>query len=482
MNYPMIRNIIAKIVCVEAAFMLPALLISAFNGERASVLGFALTMALSLAMALPFALKKLKSKSFHAREGLVSVGLAWIIVSLFGALPFCISGAIPNFIDCFFETVSGFTTTGSTILSDVEALPMGMLYWRSFTHWLGGMGVLVFVMALGSLTEKDGGESMHLLRAESPGVKITKLVPRMKRSAEILYGIYIVMTIIQVIFMLLGKVPLFDAVTITFGTAGTGGFAIKNDSMASYSPYIQWVVTVFMLLFSVNFNMYFLLLLRQVRKVLRDEELRTFVFIVLAAVVIIMIDTVGAFESFGQALRHVSFAVASIISTSGFVTVDFDQWPQISRSVLVLLMFIGACAGSTGGGSKVVRVIILFRSAKRAIYKAFHPRGVKLVYLDGQVLEEETVNSVSGYYLIYFITLAVSTLLITVDGFSMETNFTAAITCLNNVGPGMDAVGATMNFGGFSWFSKLILSFAMLIGRLEIYPILVLFCPGVWKK
>ena len=482
MNYPMIRGIIAKIVCVEAAFMLPALLISAFCGERASTLGFAVTMALVLIAGLPLALKRTPKKSFHAREGLVTVGLAWIIVSVLGALPFCISGAIPNYVDAFFETVSGFTTTGSTILSDVEALPKGMLYWRSFTHWLGGMGVLVFVMALGPLTEKDGGESMHLLRAESPGIKITKLVPRMRRSAGILYGIYIALTLVQIVFMLFGRIPLFDAVTITFGTAGTGGFAVKNDSMASYSPYIQWVVTVFMLLFSVNFNIYFLLLLRQVRRALGDEELRWFGIIIAAAVAVIMLDTAGYFASFGESLRHVAFTVASIISTSGFVTVDFDRWPQVSRTVLVLLMFIGACAGSTGGGSKVVRVIILFRTAKRAVYRAFHPRGVKMVYLSGQVLEEDTVSSVGAYYLIYFLTIAAATLLVTVDGFSMETNFTAVVTCINNVGPGMDAVGAVQNFGGFSAFSKIILSITMLIGRLEIYPILVLFFPAVWKK
>lgn len=482
MNYRMIINIIAKIVCVEAVFMLPALLISLFAGESTSALAFAVVMAIMLAISLPFFFKKTPRADFHAREGLVTVGLAWIIVSLLGALPFCISGAIPNYIDCVFETVSGFTTTGSTILSDIEALPMGMLYWRSFTHWLGGMGVLVFMMALSPLTEKDGGESIHLLRAESPGINITKLVPRMKRSAAILYAIYIGLTLIQVVFMLFGRVPLFDAVTITFGTAGTGGFAIKNDSLASYSPYVQWVVTIFMLLFSVNFNIYFLLLLRQFGKVLKDEELRAFLIIVLAAIAIIMIDTLGYFTSFGESLRHVAFQVASIISTSGFCTVDFDQWPQISRTLLVLLMFIGACAGSTGGGSKVVRVVVLLKTAKRAVYKAFHPRAVKMVYLGGEIIDEDTVSAVSNYYLLYFLTIAAATMLVTVDGFSMETNFTAAVTCVNNVGPGMDGVGAVMNFGGFSWFSKIVLSISMLIGRLEIYPILVLALPKLWKK
>ncbi len=482
MNYRMIINIIAKIAVVEAVFMLPALFISIFGGESASALAFALTMAVMLAVALPIMLKKPLRRDFHAREGLVTVGLAWIVVSMLGALPFCISGAIPNYIDCVFETISGFTTTGATILSDIEVLPMGMLYWRSFTHWLGGMGVLVFMMALSPLTEKDGGEGIHLLRAESPGIKITKLVPRMKRSAGILYSIYIGLTLLQIVFMLLGKVPLFDAVTIAFGTAGTGGFAIKNDSIASYNAYTQWVVTVFMLLFSVNFNIYFLMLLRQFGKVIRDEELRWFFIIVLLSVAVIMIDTIGYFESFGDSLRHVAFQVSSIISTTGFCTVDFDRWPQISRTMIVLLMFIGACAGSTGGGSKVVRIVVLVRTAKRAVYRAFHPRAVKMVYLNGDIIEDDTVNSVSNYYLIYFLVLAVSTLLITVDGFSMETNFTAAVSCLNNVGPGMDGVGAVMNYGGYSWFSKIVLSLTMLIGRLEIYPMLVLMFPQVWKK
>ncbi len=482
MNYRMIINIIAKIVGVEAAFMLPALLISLAKGESASATAFAVTMVLMAAIALPLAVRKARRVDFHAREGLVTVGLAWIVVSLFGALPFCISGAIPNFIDCFFETVSGFTTTGATILNEIESLPMGILYWRSFTHWLGGMGVLVFVLALSPLTEKDGGEGMHLLRAESPGIKISKLVPRMKRSAGILYAIYIALTVLQVIMLLLGRVPVFDAVTIAFGTAGTGGFAIKNDSLASYSAYTQWIVTVFMLLFSVNFNIYFLILLRQFRKVLRDEELRTFAFVVVAAIVIIVLNISGYYARFGDDLRHAAFQVASIISTTGFCTVDFDQWPQISRTLLVLLMFVGACAGSTGGGSKVVRVVVLFKNARRAVYKVFHPRAVKMVYLDGEILEDETANAVSNYYLLYFISLAAATMFITVDGFSMETNFTAVVACLNNVGPGMDGVGAVMNYGAFSMFSKIVLSIVMLIGRLEIYPILALAFPQVWKK
>ena len=482
MNYRMIINIIAKILSVEALFMLPALLIAYAKGESASFTAFALVIGILLVISLPFVLIKPKRKQFFAREGLVAVGLTWIIVSLFGALPFTISGAIPGYVNAFFETVSGFTTTGATVLGDIEALPMSMLYWRSFTHWLGGMGVLVFMMALSPLTGKDSGENMHLLRAESPGIKISKLVPRMKRSAGILYAIYIFLTVLQVALLAIGKVPLFDAVTISFGTAGTGGFAIKNDSLASYSAYTQWVTTVFMFLFSLNFNIYFLLILRRFKKVFRDDELRGFFIIVLLATVMVTVNTLGQFQSFGEGLRHSAFQVVSIISTSGFCTTDFDLWPQISRTVLVVLMFIGACAGSTGGGPKVVRILVLLRNAKRAIYKAINPRSVKLVYLDGEILDEDTVTAVSNYFLLYFITLAVATFLVTVDGFSMETNFTAAVSCLSNVGPGMDAVGATMNYGGFSAFSKIVLSLTMLVGRLEIYPMLVLVFPQVWKK
>ncbi|MGN1001221.1 MAG: TrkH family potassium uptake protein [Oscillospiraceae bacterium] len=482
MNYGLIVNIIGKILGVVGVLMLPALLISAVNGESGAVLGFAVTMALTLALGLAGALHKPRRRDFFAREGLATVGLVWIVVSLLGALPFRISGAIPSYIDCVFETISGFTTTGATILNDVEALPMGLLYWRSFTHWLGGMGVLVFVLALSHLTGKDGGESIHLLRAESPGVKITKLVPRMQRSAGILYGIYIGLTVLQILLLLLDRVPLFDSVTIAFGTAGTGGFAIKNDSLASYSAYTQWVVTVFMLLFGVNFNIYFLLLLRQFRKAVKNEELRVYLGIVIAAVVILLIDLRGWYGGFGERLRTAAFQVASIISTTGFATVDFDQWPQVSRTVLVLLMFVGACAGSTGGGTKVVRVTLMVKTAYRSIYKAFHPAGVKLVHMEGEVMDEETVSSVGSYYMLYFLLLALGTLLITGDGFSMETNFTAMVACMNNVGPGMDGVGAVMNYSGFSNFSKLVLSAAMLIGRLEIYPILALFVPSMWKK
>lgn len=482
MNYSMIFNIIGKILAVESAFMVPAMIISLFCGETGSASAFALTIAAGLVIGVCLALIKPGRKDLFAREGFVAVGLAWIFVSLLGAMPFVISGSIPSFVDAFFETVSGFTTTGSTILADVEALPRGMLYWRSFTHWLGGMGVLVFVLALSPLAAKDSGESMHLLRAESPGIKISKLVPRMRNSAGILYTIYIIMTIAEIILLLLDSVPAFDAVTLSLGTAGTGGFAIKNDSLASYSAYTQWVVTIFMILFGVNFNVYFLLLIREARRAFKSQELRVYLGIIVISTAAISVNIFGYFDTLGDTVRHAAFQVASIISTTGYATTDFDLWPQLSRTILVALMVVGGCAGSTGGGAKVIRIVVMFKSAARSVHQALHPNAVRLIHMDGEVLEDETAESVNSYMSMYFLILAGATLLISVDGLSFETNFTAALACLSNIGPGMDAVGATCNFSVFSAFSKLILSVTMLIGRLEIYPILMLFMPQVWRK
>ena len=482
MNYRMIINIIGKILCVEAVFLLPPALISAFHAEWMSVLGFAVTMAALAAAGLPFALRKPRRENLYAREGFVTVGLAWLVVSAFGALPFFISRSIPNYIDCLFEVVSGFTTTGASILPNVEELPMGLLYWRSFTHWLGGMGVLVFVLALSPLTAKDSGESMHLLRAESPGVRISKLVPRMRRSATILYSIYVALTLLEILLLLLGRMPLFDSLTVSFGTAGTGGFAIKADSIASYSPYCQWVITIFMLVFSINFNVYFFLLMREWRKALHNEELCAYLLIVLASTAVIAINLAGTYATVSETVRTSAFQVASIISTTGFATADFDRWPELSRTILVALMFIGACAGSTGGGMKVVRLLTMVKSAKRSVYRAIHPNGVKLLHMDGEVLDDATADSVNAYMMIYFLIVAAATLLISVDGLGFESNFTAVASCVNNIGPGLGAVGPTMNFSVYSWFSKLVLILSMLIGRLEIYPILLLFVPSVWRK
>lgn len=482
MNYRMIFNIIGKIVCVEAFFMLPALAISLYYGENSAALGISGAIAAAAILAGPFAIENPAKKTLYAREGFITVGLTWIAVSAVGALPFLMSGAIPNYIDCLFETVSGFTTTGASILSDVEALPFGLLYWRSFTHWLGGMGVLVFVLALSPLTTKDSGESMHLLRAESPGIRITKLVPRMRRSATILYTIYIVLTLVQIVLLLLGDMPLFDSVTLSFGTAGTGGFGIKNDSIASYSPYCQWIIGIFMIVFGVNFNIYYLLLIRRFRKALKNEELGLYITIVLISTAAIVINTAGRFAGMEEAVRTAFFQVASIISTTGYGTADFNQWPQLSKVILLALMFVGGCAGSTGGGAKVVRILLMFKAARSSIYRVLHPNSVKLLHMDGEVIDDDTASSVNAYMMLYFIIIAVVTLLVSVDGQSLETTFTAAVSCINNIGPGLDAVGPAENFGLFSPFSKIVLTVSMLIGRLEIYPILILLSPRIWKK
>lgn len=482
MNYRAIFNIIGKVLCVVAAFMVPALVISLCLRENTGVVGFVVAILACAAVGLPMAFLKAKRTDIYAREGLVTVGLTWLLVSLLGALPFLISGAIPNYIDCVFETASGFTTTGATILGDVEHLPRGILYWRSFTHWLGGMGVLVFLLILNPMADKNSGEGMHLLRAESPGIKASKLVPRMRDSARILYRIYIALTVLEAILLLAGGMPLFDTVCLSFGTAGTGGFGVLNDSLASYNPYCQWVVTVFMLLFGVNFNVYFLLLIRKFRKALRNEELIVYACVVAVSICIISINIAGSLPTVEGTVRAAAFQVASIISTTGFSTVDFDAWPQLSRTILVALMFCGACAGSTGGGAKVIRVIISFKAARRSIYKTMHPNSVRIVYVDGERIDDDTVGAVGGYMLVYFIITAAAILLVSLDGKTFETSFTAVAACLNNIGPGLGGVGPMENYSSFSWLSKVILTMSMLIGRLEIYPILLLFVPSVWKK
>ena len=482
MNYRAVFNIIGKVLVIVAVFMLPALILSLCLHESAGAVAFLVSIALCAAVGLPLALQKPKRADIFAREGFVTVGLAWIFVSLLGALPFLISGAIPNYIDCVFETVSGFTTTGATILRDVECHPRGILYWRSFTHWLGGMGVLVFLLILNPLSDKNTGEGMHLLRAESPGIKASKLVPRMKDSAKILYLIYIALTVLEFVLLIAGRMPVFDAICLSFGTAGTGGFGVLNDSVASYSPYCQWVITVFMLLFGVNFNVYFLLLVRKFKKALKNEELIVFASIVAVSIAVISVDIFRQCFGVEDTLRKAAFQVASIISTTGYSTADFDRWPQIARTILVALMFCGACAGSTGGGAKVIRILISFKAARRSIYKTMHPNSVRIIHVDGERIDDATVSAVGAYMLVYFIITAAAVLLVSLDGMSFETNFSAVAACLNNIGPGLGAVGPVCNYGAFSWLSKVVLTLSMLIGRLEIYPILLLFTPSVWRK
>ena len=484
MNFKMMGRFIAQIITIEALFMLPALGISLFSGEWGAAMGFGWTLGIILVLAaVLFALCRKAGKIFGAREGLVCVALGWIALSLLGCLPFVISGEIPNFVDALFEIVSGFTTTGSSILRDVEALSRGLLYWRSFSHWLGGMGVLVFLLAFTG--GKGQGFTMHLLRAESPGPDVGKLVPKMRTTAVILYIIYIVMTILNIVFLVIGDMPLFEAVCTALGTAGTGGFGIKNDSIGSYSPYLQNVTTIFMILFGVNFSCYYLLLLlRQFRSVFGDEELRTYIGIILGAIVLITANLFlcGYYPTLGETVRHASFQVGSIITTTGYSTTDFDLWPSFSKTILLCLMVVGASAGSTGGGLKVARLLLLVKGLRRNIRRMLNPRKVEVVRNNGNVVSEQILDNTNAYLAAYVLILFIVFAIISLDGFSVGTNFSAVLCTFNNIGPGLEAVGPTCNFGAYSNLSKLVLSWAMLAGRLEIFPILVLFSKDTWKN
>ena len=482
MNYKIMGRFIAQILTIEGLFMLPALSISLFFGEWNAVQGFlAAILAIAVTAAVLFTLCRKAATALNAREGMVCVGISWIILSLYGCLPFVISGEIPRFVDAFFEIVSGFTTTGSSILADVEALSWGILYWRSFSHWLGGMGVLVFLLAIAP-GEKDKGFTMHLLRAESPGPSVGKLVPRMRKTATILYLIYITLTVINIIFLLFGKMPLLEAICTAFGTAGTGGFGVKNDSMGSYSPYLQNVTTVFMFLFGINFSCYYLLLLRKFRNVFKDEELLSYFGIVVTAIVLISVNIRHLYPTLSETVRHAAFQVSTIITTTGYSTTDFDLWPAFSKGILMFLMVVGACAGSTGGGLKVTRLLLLVKSLRSNVGKVLNPRRVRLVRNNGEVVSQQLLDNTNAYLAAYVCIIILSYILISIDGFSVGTNFTAVLACFNNIGPGLEAVGPMCNFSGFSDFSKLVLSMDMLAGRLEIFPILVLFSLNTWRK
>ena len=482
MNVKMMGKFISQIIAIEAVFMIPALVISLCCGETAAVNGFLLTLGIMLLVdgVLYFSCRKAGSL-FGAREGLVCVGFSWIILSLLGCLPFVFSGNIPGFVDAFFETVSGFTTTGASVVSSVEALDKGILYWRSFSHWLGGMGVLVFLLAIAP-SSKGTGFTMHLLRAESPGPDVGKLVPRMKQTAMILYIIYIVMTIINVIFLLCGDMPFLEALCTAFGTAGTGGFGVKNDSLASYSPYIQNVTTVFMFLFGVNFSCYYLLLLRQFKSVVKDEELRLYVGIAVLAVILIVWNTFSLYGTLGETVRHAAFQVSSIMTTTGFSTTDFDQWPVFSKAIILMLMIVGASAGSTGGGLKVARVLLVFKSLRRSIRRILNPQKVLVVRNNGKPVDEKVLDNTNAYLGAYVIIILLSFLILSFDCYDIETNLSAVLCTFNNIGPGLASVGPMCNFSGYSDFSKIVLSINMLAGRLEIFPILVFLSRSTWSR
>lgn len=485
MNYKMMGRLLAWIFSAEAVFMLPAAVISLVCAQMHAAQAFIWVILGEMAVACAlFCLSRGARRDFYAKEGLVCVGVSWILLSAVGALPLWLSGALPSFHDALFETVSGFTTTGASVLADVEALPHGILYWRSFTHWIGGMGVLVFLLALVPIGGKNEGFTMHLLRAESPGPDVGKLVPKMRRTAAILYGTYLALSFLNLIFLLCGGLGWLDSLCIMFGTAGTGGFSVLNTGFATYSPYIQNVTTVFMILFGVNFGCYYLLMLRNVWQVVCDEELRLYFVLIAGSTVLITWNTARLYPTLGEALRHAAFQVGSIITTTGFASTDFNLWPTFSRCILVLLMIVGACAGSTGGGFKCARVLLVWKSFTRNIKQVLNPRKIQTIRISGRPVDERSVTNAGAYLCAYCSIFLMSFLLICLDPYanSLTTAGTAVLACLNNVGPGLDGVGPMCNFAGFSVLSKLILTLDMLVGRLEIFPILVLFSPKAWNR
>ncbi len=478
MNQSMIRYVLGSVLKIEALFLMLPWLVAMIYHEDVAVYYVAVAALCGL-FGLLMTYKKPKSYVFYLKEGCLTTAFSWIILSLFGAIPFFATGEIPSYVDALFETISGFTTTGASILADVEALSHASLFWRSFTHWLGGMGVLVFLLAVIPLS---GGGSINLMRAESPGPSVGKLVPKIKTTARILYMIYFCMTVAEIIILLVSGMPVFDALTLSFGTAGTGGFGIRGDSIASYSALQQWVITIFMILFGVNFNFYYYLLFKQIKKGFMMEEVRCYFLIILSAITLITLDIRHMYPSVSGALRDASFQVGSIITTTGYATTDFDLWPNLSRTILVLLMFIGACAGSTGGGLKVSRGIIAVRTVKKEMLSYIHPKSVKKIKYEDKPVEHEVLRSLNVYSITYLFVFWLSVLLISLDGHDLVTNFTAVTATFNNIGPGLSMVGPVNNFAFFSIPAKFLLMFDMLAGRLELFPILILFHPHIWRE
>lgn len=479
MNRRMILNTVGLMLKVEAALLLLPAIAALIYGESclwSILISAAISLAAGFALTL---LSRPKSQVIYAREGFITVALAWVAVSAVGALPFWISREIPSYIDAFFETVSGFTTTGASILENVEAMSRGLLFWRSFTHWVGGMGVLVFVMALvPSVTDR----SIHIMRAEMPGPVVGKLMPRARDTASILYKIYVGMTLAQIVLMWAGGMPLYESIVHAFGTAGTGGFGVKADSIAGYSPYLQWVITVFMLLFGINFNLYYLLLIRRFRAAAQSSECWYYLGIVGVSIALITANILPMYKNFQEALRLSAFQVASIVTTTGYATADFNLWPQFSKAILLLLMIVGACAGSTGGGLKVSRAVMLFKTVGREIRHLLHPRSVNSVRFEGKQVDGATLKGVSSYFALYIICILAICLILSLEPFDLETNLSATLACFNNIGPGLAAVGPASNYAAYSPLSKLVLSLAMLLGRLEIYPLLLTLIPTTWIR
>ena len=478
MNYSIVLYILGCVLKFESAFLVLPALVGLIYREHASVSYLAVAV-LCLILGVLLTHKKPRSTNLYTREGFVAVALSWIIMSIFGAIPFVLTGDIPFYVDALFETISGFTTTGSSILTDVESISKASLFWRSFSHWIGGMGVFVFIMAILPIM---GVSTMNRMKAETPRPSVSKLVPHVKDTAKILYGIYIAITICEATILRALGMPLFDSLTTTFGTVGTGGFGIRNDSIAGYSPAIQITITVFMILSGINYTAYFYILTGKIKELFKIEEVRWYLAIIFGSEAVITWNVRSLYPTFSETLRHAFFQVGSIITTTGYATTDFDLWPALSKTLLVTLMFIGACAGSTSGGIKVSRILILLKTIRKELSLIIHPRQVKKIRMDGHPVDHETLRSANVFLVVYFVLLLTSMLLISVDEFDFSTNFTSVVTVLNNIGPGLNLVGPTQNFSIFSPFSKFVLMFDMLAGRLELFPMMILLMPSTWKR
>ncbi|MBP3857308.1 MAG: TrkH family potassium uptake protein [Ruminiclostridium sp.] len=477
MNYRMIANILGWLMIFESLFLAVPALTAVVYWESAFWAFFGTAM-FCLAAGVLITRRKPANTTLYSREGFVIVALSWIVLSVFGAVPFVLTGTIPSYIDALYEAVSGFSTTGATVITDVEIVPRSVLMWRSFTHWVGGMGVLVFIMAFLPLS---GGQNMHIMKAESPGPSVGKLVPHVRTTAMLLYSIYFVLTLVMFVALIIGGMDVFEALNTAFATGGTGGMGVRNSSMGEYAPHIQIIVTVFMVLFAINFNSYFFLIHAKFREIFTTEVI-TFLFIAASSSVIIAFNINGIYGDMGDSMRHASFTVASIMSTTGFSTEDFNLWPELSRSLIVMLMFVGGCAGSTSGGIKVSRLLILFKSMSKELRLLVHPKQVKKINIDGHPIEHEVVRSVNVYMVGYVLVFAVSMVVLAFDNMDLITNFTAVASAINNVGPGLELAGPSSNFSIFSEPVKLVLIFDMLAGRLELFPMLLLFAPTTWKK
>lgn len=480
MNFNMIAYLLGSIIRIEGVLLILPTAVAVLYQEQQAAVSFIGAITACLMVGTLLVSREPKNKQIYGREGFIVVALSWIVMSFLGALPFYLSGSIEGYINCFFETVSGFTTTGASVLQEIEHLPKSILFWRCFTHWIGGMGILVFMLAIMPLGDE---RTMYLMKAEAPGPLVSKLVPRVKSTAKLLYKFYIVLTLLEMVLLFAGGMPLYDSMVHAFSTAGTGGFSVKNASIAAYnSVYFEYVITIFMLLFGVNFNLFYLMVMRDFKNVRRNEELRYYIGIVCITTAVITINIYHYYPTLEAAFRHAIFQVASIMSTTGFVTANFDLWPEFSKAVLYCLLFLGACGGSTAGGIKISRFIILLKMVGREIRRIVHPRSVNLIKLDGFKIEEDVIRSVSGYIVLYVLILLSSFMIVSLNDFDFITNMTAVTTCLSNVGPGLNMAGPVENYAFFSGFSKLVLCLDMLLGRLEIFPIIMLFAPSIWRK